>query len=89
MKRKVKITESDLHRIVKESVKEVIKESSFIDDDVRLSLTLYRDGDGFGIWLSDDMGGSGIEVEGKTPEEAANKITPYVTDYFYNRVFNR
>ncbi len=60
----------------------------YIDDDVRLSLELYRNGDTFGIWLSDNMGGSGIEIEGKTPEEAANKIAPYISDYFYNNDYD-
>ena len=50
---------------------------------VNLSLNLYRDGDGFGIWLSDDFGGSGIEATGNTPEEAADNIASYIADYFY------
>ena len=60
-------------------------EVSFIKNDVRLSLELYRNGNGFGIWLSDDVGGSGIEVVGNTPEEAANNIAPYIADYFYEK----
>lgn len=55
----------------------------FIENDVRLSLELYRTDDGFGIWLSDYTGGSGIEVEGNTPEETAKNIAEYVADYFY------
>ena len=51
--------------------------------EVNLSLNLYRDGDGFGIWLSDDFGGSGIEATGNTPEEAADNIASYIADYFY------
>jgi len=55
----------------------------FISGEVNLSLNLYRDGDGFGIWLSDDFGGSGIEATGNTPEEAADNIASYIADYFY------
>lgn len=53
------------------------------ENNVRLSLELYRDENGFGIWLSDDLGGSGIEATGSTPEEAANNIASYIADYFY------
>ena len=55
----------------------------FISGEVNISLNLYRDGDGFGIWLSDDFGGSGIEATGNTPEEAADNIASYIADYFY------
>lgn len=65
-----------------------MKEQSFINNDVRLSLELYRKGNGFGIWLSDDTGGSGIEVLGNTPEEAANNIAPYIIDYFYENDYD-
>lgn len=58
-------------------------ENKFIEEDVNLNLTLYRNGEEFGIYLSDNFGGSGIEVEGKTPEEAANLISSYIQDYFY------
>jgi hypothetical protein len=84
-KKLIRLTESDLHRIVKRSVNKVLRESSFIDNDVRLSLELYRDGNGFGIWLSDNLGGSGIKATGNTPEEAANNIASYIADYFYGR----
>ena len=80
----IRLTESDLHRIVKGSVSKVLRESSFIDNDVKVSLQLRKNGNGFTIWLGDDLGGSGIEVTGSTPQEAANKIAPYVADYFYN-----
>ena len=63
--------------------KSVNKKSSFISDEVRLSLVLYKKGKEFGIWLSDDIGGSGIEATGETPEEAANNIASYIADYFY------
>ena len=55
----------------------------FIEDNVILSLELYRTDNGFGIWLSNNTGFSGIEVEGKTPEETAENIAEYVADYFY------
>lgn len=64
------------------------EEPSFIDDDVRLSLELYRNGNGFGIWLSDDAGGSGIKAVGNTPQEAANNIAPYIADYFYENDYD-
>ena len=87
-KKLIRLNESDLHRIVKESVRKVIKESQFIGNDVRLSLELYRNGDGFGIWLSDDFGGSGIEATGTTPQEAANNIASYIADYFYEKDYD-
>ena len=57
--------------------------ANFIKDSVRLDVELYRDGDNFSIYLSDRMGGSGIEVSGATPEEAAKNLAPYIADYFY------
>lgn len=60
-----------------------MEKKMFISGEVNLSLNLYRDGDGFGIWLADDFGGSGIEATGNTPEETANKIASYIADYFY------
>ena len=68
---------------MKKSVNKVNKESSFISGEVSLSLELYRKGNGFGIWLSDNIGGSGIEAVGETPEEAAKNIASYIADYFY------
>lgn len=61
----------------------VIKESSYINDSVELSLELYRDGNTFGICINDNSGGSGIEATGETPDEAANNIASYIADYFY------
>jgi len=51
--------------------------------EVRIELTLYKCDNGYGIWLSDNIGGSGIEVEAPTKEECANEIAPYIEDYFY------
>ena len=59
------------------------KKKKTIEDSVRLSLELYPTDNGFGIWLSDYNGGSGIEANGSTPEECANNIVPYIEDYFY------
>lgn len=52
-------------------------------EEIKITLTLYKTDDGYGIWLSDDMGGSGIEVEEATKEECANGIAPYIEDYLY------
>lgn len=57
--------------------------AKYIENDVRLSIELYREGDVFGIYLSDYQGGSGIEVIGNTPQEAAKNLAPYIADYFY------
>lgn len=77
--------DSRYYYIEEEVADELPDEPQYCDDDVRLSLELYRDGDGFGIWLSDDFGGSGIEATGSTPEEVANNIAAYIADYFYKR----
>lgn len=52
-------------------------------EEVRIELNLYKTDNGYGIWLSDYEGGSGIEVEATTKEECANEITPYIEDYMY------
>lgn len=52
-------------------------------EEVRISIELYRDGEAFGAWLSDNCGGSGIDVKGKSPQDAAEKLAPYIADYFY------
>jgi hypothetical protein len=57
--------------------------SNFIKGSINISIELYRDGDKFSAYLSDDIGGSGIEASGATPEEAANNLAPYIADYFY------
>ena len=51
-------------------------------DEVRIDLTLYKTENGYGIWLSDNIGGSGIEIEGATKEECAKNVAPYIEDYF-------
>ena len=51
--------------------------------EIKLTLTLYKTEDGeYGCWLSDDIGGSGIEVEEATKETASEEIKPYIEDYF-------
>jgi len=70
---------------MKKSVNKVNKETSFISNEVSLSLELYREGNRFGIWLADNFGGSGIEAVGDTPEEAAKNIASYIADYFYEK----
>ena len=57
--------------------------AKYIENDVRLSIELYHEGDGFGIYLGDYQGGSGIQVSGDTPQEAAENLAPYIADYFY------
>ena len=59
--------------------------NKYIERDRKITLELYRNSNGFGIWLGDDCGGSGIEVTGNTPEEVANEIAPYISDYFYEQ----
>lgn len=57
--------------------------AKFIEHDVNLSVELYRNGENFCAWLADDMGGSGIEAVGETPEKLADNLSPYIADYFY------
>lgn len=84
-KQTIRLNEGQLKRVVAEAVKRALNEESYIDGNVILSLELYRNDFGFGIWLSDNQGGSGIEASGNTPEEAAQDIAKYIADYFYKR----
>ena len=52
------------------------------NEERRLSLELYRKGELFGVYISDNEGGSGITVEKPSPEEAANEAAKYIADYF-------
>ena len=52
-------------------------------DEITLILQLQKTDTGYGIWLSDELGGSGIGVLGTTKEACAEQITPYITDYLY------
>ena len=52
-------------------------------EEITITLTLYKTSNGYGIWLSDQIGGSGIEVEETTKSECAKNIAPYIEDYLY------
>ena len=54
------------------------------NEERRLSLELYRKNELFGIYISDNEGGSGNTVEEHSPEEAANEAAKYIADYFFN-----
>ncbi len=45
MKRKVRLTECDLHRIIKESVKRVLKEGGHFRNSYRVDIHLPNSGD--------------------------------------------
>ncbi len=49
-----------------------------------ININVIKESDGLSLWVSDDFGGSGIEVEGNTPEEVAENLLPYLIDYFSN-----
>ena len=48
-----------------------------------LNVELYREDEKYCAYLSDNNGGSGIEVNGNTPEECCNELSKYIEDYFY------
>ena len=50
-----------------------------------ININVIKESDGISLWVSDDFGGSGIEVEGDTPEEVAENLLPYLIDYFSDR----
>lgn len=47
-----------------------------------LSIEVSTNENGVFCYLGDDMGGSGIKVTAKTPEEAVEKLKDYILDYF-------
>ena len=47
----------------------------------KLFLELYKEGESFNIYISDNNGGSGIVINGQSPEETANNTIPYIIDY--------
>lgn len=53
-----------------------------------LNINVIKEEDGISLWVSDDFGGSGIEVEGGTAEEVAENLMPYLIDYFSGYVGN-
>lgn len=50
---------------------------------INLNIDIEKNEDGFDIYLSDNEGGSGIEVYGSTADEAIENLTPYIHDYLY------
>ena len=48
-----------------------------------LELDIKVNGNEIDIWLSDDIGGSGISVVGKTHKEVLDKLTSYIESYMY------
>ena len=50
---------------------------------LELNIDIVKNEDGFDIYLSDQCGGSGIEVSGATADEAIENLTPYLHDYLY------
>ena len=50
---------------------------------MNIRLDLYKTDNGYGIYLSDEIGGSGIEVEESTKEKTAKQIALYIEDYLY------
>jgi hypothetical protein len=82
MKRRIKLTESDLHRMIKESVRQVINEG--VDGfSETLSVELYNEEGVFGAYISDNNGGSGYDCKGRTPEECGQQVAQYIVDMFY------
>lgn len=51
---------------------------------MRLDIEIYKSGNGYKAWIGDDCGGSGIEVEGKTPEGLGENMSAYIADYAYS-----
>lgn len=52
-------------------------------EDINLDLELYHENGQYGIWISDRIGGSGIDVKGSTKEECAQEAAKYLVDYLY------
>lgn len=52
------------------------------NEERRLSLELYRKDELFGVYISDNEGGSGITVEEHSSEEAAKETAKHIADYF-------
>lgn len=56
-------------------------------DSINLDLELYHEpgqnSGTWGIWISDNIGGSGIDVKGSTKEECAQEAVKYLVDYLY------
>ena len=48
---------------------------------VEIEINKASVGKGFDLYMGDDCGGSGIEVSGKTADEAIENLIPYLRDY--------
>jgi hypothetical protein len=48
-----------------------------------LNIDIEKTDNGFDIYLSDNNGGSGIEVSGDTSHKAIENLMPYIHDYLY------
>ena len=59
-----------------------INDKEVITEEVVLSLELYHENDKFGCYFGRECD-SGIDVKGNTPEEAVQKMIPYIINYFY------
>ena len=46
-----------------------------------ININVIANENGFSLWVSDDLGGSGIKVEGSTPKETSENLMPYIVDY--------
>ena len=56
-----------------------------IMESIYLSIELYKEGEQYCAYLSDNMGGSGISAEGSTPQECVELLAPHIEEYFYPR----
>lgn len=50
---------------------------------INLNIDIEKNANGFDIYLSDNNGGSGVEVYGSTADEVIENLTPYIHDYLY------
>ena len=54
---------------------------------MNLNIEIYKEKDFYCAWITDDCGGSGIEVKAKTYKEFASKIGPYIADYAFREKY--
>lgn len=47
-----------------------------------LTIELYQEDNTFGAYLSDNEGGSGIDVKESSPKKVAEELAKYIADYF-------
>ena len=48
---------------------------------MRIEIEFYKTENGYGAWISDNCGGSGIEVNGASAEKVADNMKPYIMAY--------